>query len=175
MTKLKQENPEVYYAQEWPLKVSAKDIDALKGKMALAGRGRIRLCAHRDSSDSLHEMFIVVSRGNYVRPHKHLSKSESLQVLEGSADAVFFDEKGEIKEVVRMGDYRSGLKFYYRMTTPAFHTLVLRSDFLVFKEVADGPFKKADTVFPNWAPEDGETPEARQYMKKLSDRVDRFL
>ena len=45
-------------------------------------------------------MFIALSDETYIRPHKHLNKSESLHVLEGSADVVFFDEKGKITKII---------------------------------------------------------------------------
>ena len=61
-------------------------------------RNRIRYCAHASPSDVVHEMFIVHPRGAYVRPHKHLDKSESMMIIEGEADYVMFDSKGNITE-----------------------------------------------------------------------------
>ena len=74
-------------------------------------RSRIRLCAHPDVNDTLHEMLIVHEKGTYVRPHKHLNKTESVHIIEGSVDVVIFDDDGNITDVIQMGDYKSGRNF----------------------------------------------------------------
>lgn len=44
--------------------------------------------------------------------------------------------------------------------------LIIRSETLVFIEAATGPFDKNETVFPSWAPEEGDT-EVQQFMEKV--------
>ena len=56
----------------------------------------MRLCAHPAVDDRLHEMVIAMARETYVRPHKHVNKSESVHVIEGLADAVLFDDAGNV-------------------------------------------------------------------------------
>ena len=66
-----------------------------------------------------------------------------------------------------MGAYASGRPFYYRIAAPLFHTLLIRSDVLVFHETTSGPFSRADTVFAPWAPEDGDAAAVRRYLADL--------
>jgi cupin fold WbuC family metalloprotein len=129
------------------------------------------LCAHGGPEDRLHEMLIVHERSAYVRPHRHPGKTESTHIIEGLVDVVVFDDDGRIASVIRMGDYASGRTFYYRMAAPVFHTLIIRSDVLVFHETTNGPFDRRDTVFAPWAPQDGDVNAVSTFMADLDDRV----
>ena len=119
-------------------------------------------------------MLIVHSKDAFVRPHKHIQKSESVHVIEGVVDVVVFDNKGEIKEVIEMGDYASGRSFYYRMQTNDYHTFLIRSNFLVFHETVNGPFNKNDTLFPDWAPREEDIRTRAQYLVQLEERIEDF-
>jgi cupin fold WbuC family metalloprotein len=116
-------------------------------------------------------MLIVHEHGAYVRPHKHLGKTESAHVIEGLADVVVFDDHGEVSDVFSLGDYSSGLSFYYRMATPTYHMLIIRSDVLVFHEITNGPFDRAKTVFAPWAPDDGDTDLIASFLAELDHRI----
>lgn len=173
--RIKQFNEEVFFADEGIVKVGRRDIEFLKEKARYNERKRIRLCAHKDVDDKLHEMLIVHTKDTYVRPHKHLNKSESFHVIEGSVDVIVFDEDGSIIEVIRMGDYLSGRRFYYRMSDPYYHTLLIRSDFLVFHETTNGPFKKSDTILAPWAPDETDSAAVKEFMEHLAQAVESFL
>lgn len=164
-------NPEVLYSESAITMTDRSDIDLFKNLSSHNQRKRIRLCAHVEPNDLLHEMLIVHERGAYVRPHKHPGKTESAHIIEGLVDVVVFDDAGQIKSVIRMGDYTSGKTFYYRMATPVFHALIIRSDVLVFHETTNGPFDRRDTIFAPWAPEDSDVSHAIAFMVDLDDRV----
>jgi cupin fold WbuC family metalloprotein len=164
---LKEFNKEVLYIDQDITQVSKADIEILKQKALSNDHKRIRLCSHRNVNDSLHEMLIIHTKDTYVRPHKHLNKSESLHVIEGSVDIVILDEQGEVTEIIPMSKYPSGRAFYYRMGTALYHTLLIRSDFLVFHEITKGPFHKSDTVFAPWAPQESDPEACRKYIQNL--------
>lgn len=149
-------NTEVIQAEGPIVKVSRSGIEYLKSCAVENERRRIRLCTHNDTADLLHEMLIVHEKGTYVRPHKHMSKIESIHIIEGLVDLVIFDDNGTILDVVSMGDYASSLQFYCRMSYPYYHTLVIRSDVLIFHEVTNGPFKRDGTIFAPWAPPESD-------------------
>lgn len=175
MIRAKALNKEVYVADERIVKVGREDIEFLKGRVGDNERKRIRLCAHRDVDEKLHEMFIVLPRGTYIRPHKHMDKAESLHVIEGSADVVFFDGEGNITDVIPIGDYSSGRRFYCRVTEPAYHTLLIRSDVLVFHETTQGPFFRSDTGFAPWAAEEGDERAVKEFMEWLVRAAAQFV
>ena len=164
-------NDEVLYPAEQPVVLDRAFVEELKRQADLNPRRRVRICAHSDPGEPIHEMLIVHARMTYVRPHKHLTRIESFHVVEGEADIVMFDEQGGITRVIRMGPFGSGLPFYYRLAGPIYHTLLIYTPHLVFKEVTNGPFNRADTAFPAWAPEDARADEAARYLAQLEARA----
>jgi cupin fold WbuC family metalloprotein len=163
-------SPEVLVADGPLVELTAADVDTLKAKAKTNPRRRIRVCAHPDSEDALHEMVIVHMRGAYIPPHRHPGKSESSHVLEGEADLVLFDDDGELADVIPLGAYGSGRRFFCRVDRPTYHSLLIHSDFFVFHEVTNGPFRREETDFAGWAPEDGD-PAAEEYRHRLEERV----
>jgi cupin fold WbuC family metalloprotein len=157
MIKTRKENVEVLYPDEDIVIVDGLDLSELKSMAMLNKRHRIRLCAHCSPNDKLHEMFIVHAKDCYVRPHRHLGRAESMTILEGEADVVLFNDDGSIKQIINMGEMNSGKKFYYRLSEPIYHTLLIRTDFLVFHESTEGPFSKENSVFPEWTPAEYDT------------------
>jgi hypothetical protein len=47
------------------------------------------------------------------------------------------------------------------------HTLIVRSEFLVFHETTNGPFNREDTIFPLWAPEEKEAEQVIGFIESL--------
>lgn len=174
MIQVKQVNDEVMYATDPIVQVDRLDIGKLTRLAEHNARKRVRICAHKDIEDKLHEMFIVHTRDTYVRPHKHLGKSESFHVIQGVVDVVVFDDTGEVANVIEMGDYLSGKTFYYRIADPLYHTLLIRSEVIVFHETTNGPFERSDTLFAPWAPEDA-APSQREFMERLASDVANFF
>ena len=166
------ENDEVLYPDEDCVVLSLPDIDELKHMAMMNHRKRIRLCAHQHPKHKLHEMFIVHTKGCYVRPHKHLNKIESISILEGEADIVLFSDDGKIENIVEMGTPISGKKFFHRMEKPIYHTLLIHSNFLVFHEITEGPFIKNSDIFPEWAPKEGES-EINDFISKIQSLVEK--
>jgi cupin fold WbuC family metalloprotein len=164
-------NAEVFYSEADITVTNRADIELLKSLSKGNSRRRVRLCAHENPENSLHEMVIVHERDTYVRPHKHLGKSESVHIIEGLVDVVIFDDGGQIERVICMGDYLSGKTFYYRISTPSFHTLIIRSDFVVFHETTSGPFDRKDTVFASWAPDHVDANSSRMFMAELNNQL----
>jgi cupin fold WbuC family metalloprotein len=160
-------NNEVLYPDEPIVRVDRRDMDMLTAGALANERKRKRLCAHQDVDDRLHEMLIIHTRDTYVRPHKHLNKSESFHVIAGRVDVVFFDENGRVDQVTQMGDYASGLCFYYRVQHPVYHTLLIQSDVLVFHEATNGPLDRRDTLFAPWAPDNDNTEAQSAFMSQL--------
>ncbi len=168
-------NDEVFYFEDPIVLMGRREIQFLKEKVGSNERRRIRLCAHGSTEDPVHEMFVTLTKESYIRPHKHLAKSESFHVIEGSMDLVVFDEEGEVTGAIPLGAYPTGGEFYHRFAGPSFHTLLIRSNILVFHETTSGPFKKSDTLFAPWSPEEHDQRAAQQFMDVLERRVERLV
>ena len=96
MINLKKKNNEIFYSKNSIEFINYKHINFLKKNLKFAKRKRARICLHNSDKSKLHEMIIILAKDTYIRPHKHFNKAESLHVIEGSADAIFFDDKGNI-------------------------------------------------------------------------------
>jgi len=147
------------------------DSSILKELCSLAEgttRGRIRLCAHTENDEQVHEMFIVHPQDAYIQPHKHLGKSESLLILSGETDYFIFDDDGAILRKIVMGDYQSEKCFFFRLQEPLFHSMIIRSKTLVFLEITKGPFHREDTVYAEWAPSVDDCEAVTKFFNVLS-------
>jgi cupin fold WbuC family metalloprotein len=167
--KLKRKTQNVFELPGEPGFVDSSAIRLLKQKADASPMKRARICLHNSSDDSIHEMLIVLSRGVYIRPHRHLGKSESFQLLEGRATVVFFDDKGNVtanRELART----SGKPFIYRINTPIFHTQIVHSKYLVFYEVTRGPWLPGETEYAAWAPEKAEEKLLRTWLQAGSKK-----
>lgn len=163
----RKENDEVLYPKDQFVALKAADLAFLKTESFKNPRKRIRLCTHQSMDDKVHEMFIVHTKDAYIRPHKHINKPESFYLIEGEVDVIFFDDQGKIINRLEMGPPASGKLFYYRLSDPIYHTLCIKTDLICFYEVTQGPFNRADTVFPSWAPDGSNVGQVKEFLDKL--------
>jgi cupin fold WbuC family metalloprotein len=164
MDRLRWESPEVLYCEDEVPRLDADDVEALRGHATRGRRGRARICAHRNRGDALHEMFIAMDAGGYVRPHRHLGRAESFHVVSGAATIILFEDDGTARARLRLGDLASGRTFYFRLDRPVFHSLVVEAAPFVFHETTTGPFNPATSQGAPWAPEDHEVAAGRQFL-----------
>lgn len=163
---------EMCRAKPGVVSVSRADLEYLKSEVHKTARKRIRLCVHQGDDALLHEMFVVYTGMTYVRANLHVGKDESLHILEGEADFIFFDKEGNILDVVELGDKKSGKNVFVRVPQGVFHTIVMRSDYLIIHEATPGPFERADTLWAPWAPPDNDQEAVDAFMKGLEVRMD---
>ncbi len=168
---LVQKSPEVFLAEGPISAVGRRELDTLKAAVKASAKRRARINTHPDGEDALHEMIIAIDPSSYIRPHKHPGKSEAFHIVEGEVDIVVFKDDGEIDQVVPLGAPGSGRSFYYRMSKPFFHTLIIRSAVLIVHEITNGPFRPQGTIFADFAPEDSDTQKAEAYQADLVQRV----
>lgn len=172
---LREASHEVLVAERGIARLTAAEVEDIKRRAPNGRLRRARVCTHPSGGDPLHEMVIAHSSESYVPPHKHPGKSESGHVLEGEVDVVFFDDDGEVVEVLQLAPYGAGKPFYYRVNEPLYHTMLVRTPVAVVHEVTNGPFDPADTVFAPWAPAEedrrGRERFAADLRRKLADHA----
>lgn len=156
-------NDEVFLATEPIVRFDRRAVEFIKGQALINKRGRARICVHKRQDDALHEMLIAIRSDSYICPHRHCNKTESFHLIEGRADVIILDEKGQILDVVPLG--LNG-NFYYRLEAPHYHTLLIHSPLLVIHETTNGPFDPKATDSASFAPAEGEMTTA-QYMASL--------
>ncbi len=168
---LVQTSPEVFLAEGPISTIGNEDIEVLRQAVRNTPKRRVRINAHPESTDELHEMIIAIEPGSYIRPHKHPGKSESFHIIEGQVDIVVFSEAGNIERIVSLAAKGGRHPFYYRMSTPHFHTLIIRSDLLVVHEITNGPFLPTGTIYAAFAPEEDDSAKAAVFQADLVKRV----
>ena len=171
MTAPIKQSTEVEFNQRDVLCIDAKWITRIKNLAIQNKSNKYRTCIHFSDEDNVHEMLIAHTSKTYVRPHKHRINGESLQVVEGEATAIIFNDKGEIIQAFRVGDPSSDYPFYYSMAKAVFHMLLIHTEFLIFKETTRGPFVRDDTLYPDWAPDGKEKKELAAYFDNLRKRL----
>ena len=165
---------EVFVATPALVTFGVEHIAFLKGQALTTAHRRARICAHRSPEDSVHEMLIVIAASSYIRPHRHVGKSESFHIVEGIVDIVILDDLGDVTDVVELGDSSSGRAFYYRLEESKFHTLVIHMPMLVVHEVTNGPFIHEETILAPFAPAEEQTAEVAHYSAHVRTIADRF-
>lgn len=169
---LKKINEEVYLATDNVVRLDHRSVKFIKEKALLSPKGRARICAHKNAEDNLHEMIIAISSSSYIRPHRHNNKIESFHLIEGQADVVILNEHGKIEDLVKLGkDYN----FYYRLSTPHFHTLIIRSPLLVIHEITNGPFKGDASSYAEFSPSEDNKMESIEYISNLKQQITSYL
>ena len=133
------------------LNYSKKFVERLKKKANKNNSKKYRINIHQSVNDKIQEMIVVIMKNTRVREHFHSKKSETLQVIEGLATLIFFDKKGKIKKKIKLGDYKSGLTFFYKVAKNQIHTIKTHTKYFVFKETTSGPFNKSQSSFPKWS------------------------
>ena len=112
-------------------------------------------------------MLIIHPQDAYVRPHKHVNKNESMLVLHGDVDYIVFTDAGDVLERTEMSDLQSGKVFYHSTRKSIFHTLLIKSQWLVFLEITQGPFNREDTVFADWSPVETELEKVEKFQHQM--------
>lgn len=166
-------SPEVYLSQAEIATIGREEIDFLKTAVNETPLKRVRINLHPSSDDGLHEMFIAIQKGSYIRPHKHPSKSEAFHAVHGSAQIVIFTDEGDIKEVVHLDADHPGRPFYYRLSKPYFHTLILQSELLIIHEITNGPFVPGGTLFASFAPDGSNPAEVAEFEARLAAQLNK--
>jgi len=162
---------EVIHATDSLIQIQSSDIEYLISEASSTNRKRVRYCAHHDPGEVIQEMFIVHPKDAYVRPHLHIKKVESMLVLQGEVDLVTFKVDGSIQNVASMGDLKSGKCFYHSSRLDTYHSLLIRSEWLVFLEITRGPFNRDDTKFAEWSPVDTDSIEVSKYVSNLEKEI----
>ena len=133
--------------------IDKKKLEELKILAQNDPNKRARICLHKDDGEMIQEMIIAFCKDSYIRPHRHIDKSESYHIIEGRIEIIFYNDNGiEIDKVV-LSDKIDEHPFLFRISNSAWHTVVPKSDFVIIHEVTKGPFNKDSSEFADWESE----------------------
>lgn len=150
------------------IEIDQEQLDYLKRESIRDTIKRARFCLHQDHNDMVQEMVIAFARGSYVRPHRHVGKSESFHIIEGELEIVFFDDSGQISRQTKMSPNSSTRTFLCRLPGNLWHTVIPISEFVIIHETTNGPFLKEESEFPIWGPEENDSDGIREFLMRIT-------
>jgi cupin fold WbuC family metalloprotein len=166
------QNDEVLYAPAGFNALAPADIDELKQRAARTPRQRCRVCLHDAPGAVLHDMVIVQGRGIYARPHRHLTRPETIIVLEGEGTFIRFSDDGKpVAAIALSASSRPGTTQVIRVPVSEFHGLTIESEWLVMCESTLGPFDPKANEFAAWSPPQEDVAAVARYLDELKGRV----
>lgn len=134
--------------------ISTALLEAMTAKAAASPRRRTHHNLHSSPSDPVQRFVVVLQKDSYVRPHRHMTKSELCTIIRGSFEVVVFDSAGTVMERTAIGAGTPNMAFELPQAT--WHTLLPLSDGSAFVEVKEGPYDPAAAAeFAAWAPQEG--------------------
>lgn len=153
-----------FYCRERHSSVNREILQELK-KIACQERKSVRISLHPSPEADLHNMIICHPYSAYIRPHKHLSKAEAYQIIEGEVSIFIFDEAGEAVERFDMSPEK---ELVCRIEKGHYHTLVPTTDYVLFHENRTGPFlRENDSFFAPWSADPKEAAKVRDFIAAL--------
>jgi len=158
-----------YFCKRRPVRVDDKLIGQLKECARKSGNRNVRLCLHESPDALFHNMLILEHKGNYYRPHKHLTKGESFHIIEGSMGVFTFDEKGDLLDSCLLGGEAN---LIYRVGVDMFHAVMPLSDVVIYHETKPGPFLgERDSIFSLWSPDPNDREKVAIFKNKLRNSL----
>jgi cupin fold WbuC family metalloprotein len=166
---------EVFRTKPGVVSVSRADLEYMRSEANRTVNKRICLCVHQSDKDQLHEMFGVYTHKTFFGDKLHFGKDKSLHILEGEADLIIFDEVGNIRDLVQLGDRTKDKNIFVRVPQGVTYSLIVRSEYLIVHEATSGPFNREETLWADWSPLDSELPALKVHQQHLEMRLARFL
>lgn len=125
-------------------------IDELKDIALSHPLKRARICLHKSEQCIVHEMIIIAHRDTIIKPHKHpKNKPESYHVLLGNLIVKIFNNNGQIIEKFNLSSENHPKM--YKIQGDVWHQPIPDSEWVVYHEVATGPFdKERDVIYSKW-------------------------
>jgi cupin fold WbuC family metalloprotein len=140
-------------------------LDELAERATASPRKRAHHTVHASADDRVQRFFVSADRHSYIRPHRHLTRSELVLVLRGRIDVITFAESGGVTERRAVGEGTGALG--YETPSGTWHTLIVQTDSATFLEIKEGPYdSKTAAEFAAWAPPEGDA-AVSAYLEQL--------
>lgn len=139
-------------------------VDWLIEECQRSEKKRARICFHESDEARVHEMIVAVSKESFIRPHKHIAKTESFLMLRGEMELISFNENAQVGNIINLTS--SGF-FYVKVNCDDYHSVKVKSECAVFMETTSGPFCTDSTIFSDLFPVDDNI--GRQWLEDITN------
>lgn len=158
-----------YFCTEGLVTINKGVIDLLIQESKKRDYCNARICLHTSPSEDLHNMVILQSNRNYYRPHKHLDKCETYQIIKGEMAFFIFNEEGVVTKIEILSAEKNNL---VRVGKNIWHVSIPLTEQVIFHESRNGPFLNGDSIFANWAPDGSDVQRSKEYFITLLEKID---
>jgi cupin fold WbuC family metalloprotein len=156
---------EVLVADDPVTLLGSTELAELIARAKSVPRRRARILLHGSPDELMQEMLIVMTRGQYVPPHRNDRSPKSYLLLTGSFVLVTFDQRGAVVKHFRLAAAEPAAPFFARINQATWHMAIPLSAEVAFMETILGPHR--GTVFADWAPAPDDGPAARQFLADI--------
>jgi len=139
--------------------VTNKDLEQLRRDATIASRKRLHLNVHRSYEENPQILYNCLTRGNYMRPHRHMldRRQEFFVCLSGEVLLVLFSDTGEVESILSMATEGQSKVSSVIVDPLIWHTLICLSKLAMLLEVKPGPFRpNIAKEYAPWSPEEGD-------------------
>ena len=139
-------NNRVYYSKNDNFNITKKDLYFFLFLSQLRNIEVSRICLHKNDGSYLHEMYMFHSCPYSVGPLKQNKETISYHIIEGLLE---ISTNNKDKKVILGSEQFENEKLSksYRLKPNEFRLVESKSDYCIFLEVNNGPFKDSDTIW----------------------------
>jgi len=137
-------NDEVYYTDADITVIDDQIISIFKRIADLNANKKVRLCLHKSDDEQVQEMLVLYAKGAMLVPHKQYNKQVSYIILEGRCKVILYEDDGKEKRVINLDCNTTNI---IRLPTSIYRVMKMVTDYLVFVEINNGPFRHEETIW----------------------------
>lgn len=132
-------------------------LSGLAAQSDASPRLRTNFNFHEGAESLVQRLIIQMTRGTYIRPHRHyeMNKWEMTLAISGVFEIVIFEDDGVVRERIRLEPNSSVMAL--ELLAQTWHSYIPLTEHAAFFEIKEGPYDAARiTQFALWAPAEGE-------------------
>lgn len=125
-------------------KLSQVEITNLINNATDSPLRRSRILLHESLSERVHQMVIAIHDSSEVPMHRHpKGKAESYLVLHGCLSVRYFNDEGELIDLIEYLPYENSAGFFFgRHQGGTWHQPFVKEGWAIYLETYEGPFNK---------------------------------
>ena len=121
------------------MKITQELLDSLTEQAKASPRLRMNMDLRNSSSDGSQRMLNALEPGTMLPIHRHLASSETVVCLRGHLRELFYNDNGEITEVVDLAPDSDSVAL--NIPIGQWHTVEVLESGTVILEAKDGPYE----------------------------------
>lgn len=130
----------IFFKKDFP-RINSNYIKSLISFSKKKNNIDVRICMHKNRNAKIQNMINLIYKKKEYLFHKHKYKDEVYHLVKGNM-LIEYIEKKKINKVLLNNDNQ-----IFRMKKNIFHRIKPLSNFIIFHEIREGPFRGNDSVF----------------------------